>query len=74
MRKHKFSIDNRTLHHSHITGEYIATICKTCNNNQRLKRFVPIIAHNSKNYDIHFIVEKMNSTFLDVECIAENQD
>ena len=38
-----------------------------------MKRFIPIIAHNSKNYDNHFIIEKLFK-FNDVSCVADNTE
>ncbi len=32
----------KCLHHDHITGKYIATVCNDCNIKLQYKRFVPV--------------------------------
>ena len=46
----------KVIHHNHITGEYISSICSDCNLNYKLKKFIPIYCHNLKNYDSHFLI------------------
>ena len=55
--KKQFSDDNiKVIHHDHITGNYISSICNNCNLNFKLKPFLPIYIHNLKGYDSHFLI------------------
>ena len=50
----------RVMHHDHITGEYISTLCSPCNLKYKYKLFLPVNIHNLKGYDAHFIVPALN--------------
>ena len=55
--KINFSKENKkVIHHDHITGDYISSICNTCNLQFKLKPFLPIYIHNLKGYDSHFLI------------------
>ena len=49
----------KVVHHNHITGEYIETICSKCNLKFQYKKFLPCYIHNLKNYDGHFIIKAL---------------
>ena len=64
----------KTRHHSHVTGDYIAAICRNCNLQLKPKRckttfndkpayFLPIIFHNLKNYDSHFVIKHFQKQY-----------
>ena len=56
-----FSKNNKKcIHHDHITGKYISSICNKCNLKFQYKKFLPVYVHNLKNYDGHFIVNAMS--------------
>jgi len=56
-----FTDDNKkVIHHDHITGEYISSICSTCNLKYQYKKFLPVYIHNSKGYDGHFLIAALN--------------
>ena len=58
--KQTFSaINKKVIHHDHITGNYISTICNECNLNLRLKNFLPIYIHNLKGYDSHYLIKAL---------------
>jgi hypothetical protein len=73
-------IDNKcakVLHHDHITGEYISTICQDCNLQYRYKPFIPIVLHNMKGYDAHFIIPRLSKygqQGCDINCIPNNEE
>jgi hypothetical protein len=73
-----YDTDNkRVVHHDHITGEYLATICNRCNLQHTYERFLPVYIHNLKGYDSHFIVPylmKYGSVAKDVTCIPNNEE
>ena len=58
--KNDFSINCKVVHHDHITGNYISTLCSKCNLNYQYKKFIPVFAHNLKNYDAHFLVPALH--------------
>jgi len=48
----EFSTDNKkVVHHDHITGYYISTLCNNCNLKYKYKKFLPVYIHNLKGYD-----------------------
>jgi hypothetical protein len=72
--------NKKVVHHDHITGKYLSTICSKCNLDLKYKRFVPIYLHNLKSYDSHFIVPylaKYGQTNLpneNISCIPNNEE
>jgi hypothetical protein len=67
----------KCIHHDHITGKYISALCSNCNLSMKYERFLPIYAHNLKNYDSHFIVPalaKYGSVDVDITCIPNNEE
>ena len=57
-----FTKDNKkVVHHDHITGDYISSICNDCNLQYQYKKFLPVYAHNLKGYDSHFLVTALNN-------------
>jgi hypothetical protein len=56
-----FSEDNKkVIHHDHITGKYISSLCSHCNLNYKYKKFMPVYIHNLKGYDSHFLIPALN--------------
>ena len=49
--------DVRVRDHCHITGKYRGAAHQDCNINHRLTDKVPVIFHNLKGYDSHFIMQ-----------------
>ena len=57
----KFSDNNqKVLHHDHISGRYISTLCNDCNLKFKYKPFIPVYLHNLKNYDSHFLISALS--------------
>ena len=46
----------KVCHHRHGTGEYIETLCATCNKAIRQPPCVPVIFHNGGSFDLGFLV------------------
>ena len=76
-----FTDDNkRVAHHDHITGEFISTLCSTCNLQKCYKKFLPVYLHNLKGYDSHlFIVALFKYGYQqdksnNVTCIPNNEE
>ena len=53
--------NKKVIHHDHITGKYINSICNECNLQYKIKKFVPVYCHNLKNYDSHFLITGLAS-------------
>ena len=62
--------NHKVHHHYHVTGDYISPACSSCNlqikarhssagrfGEARENFFVPVVAHNLKNYDTHLTLE-----------------
>ena len=62
--REKFSIDKvKVAHHSHLSGKFIASVCSKCNTKmkQTLNQ-LPIVFHNLKGYDGHFMINALASS------------
>ena len=67
--------------HCHITGKYRGSAHKTCNFRLQIsaeKIKIPVVFHNLKGYDSHFIIEKLGDITkqepLNVKVIATNAE
>ena len=49
--------DVRVRDHCHITGQYRGSAHQDCNLNFRLTDIIPVIFHNLRGYDSHFIMQ-----------------
>ena len=47
--------------HNHYNGAFRACLHNQCNVNRKRARFIPIFAHNGKNFDFHLIIKKLAS-------------
>ena len=62
----KFNKDiKRVQHHNHISGDYINTVCNSCNAKVKIDCSLYLCFHFLKGYDIHYIIEKLNDHFKD---------
>ena len=43
--------------HCHITGKYSGSVHQDCNINYRLTDKIPVIFHNLRGYESHFIMQ-----------------
>ena len=46
----------KVAHHNHITGDFIATVCKSCNSKVKLDNCLYITFHYMKGYDGNYIL------------------
>jgi len=64
----------KTRHHCHVTGDYLFPACNNCNLQLKPKKlkvagkvtddyFLPIVFHNLKNYDSHFLVKHFEKKY-----------
>jgi RNase P subunit RPR2 len=54
-------LNKKVVHHDHLNGSYISTLCSECNLKFKYKMFLPVYAHNLKGYDSHFLIGALNS-------------
>jgi len=65
-------------HHDHVTGKYLFPACKNCNLALKPKKcpsntyFLPVLAHNSKNFDSHFIIKHFEKRYTE-QCQKKGQ-
>ena len=52
--------NKKVMHHDHITGAFIDTICNSCNLKYKYIPFLPVYCHNLKGYDAHFLIASLN--------------
>ncbi|XP_054723117.1 uncharacterized protein LOC129233064, partial [Uloborus diversus] len=57
---------DRVRDHDHLSGKYRGAAHSQCNLKFRLRKMIPVIFHNLKNYDAHHIVKTLG-TFKDYE-------
>ena len=46
--------NNKVMHHNHITGDYINTICNKCNLQLKCKIFIPVCIYNCKGWSVFY--------------------
>ena len=54
--------DVRVRDHCHITGQYRGSAHQDCNLNFRITEKIPVIFHNLRGYDSHFIMQEIGET------------
>ena len=54
--------DVRVRDHCHITGKYRGSAHQDCNLNFRITEKIPVIFHNLRGYDSHFIMQEIGET------------
>jgi len=52
--------DIKVRDHCHITGKYRGSARQDCNFNFQLTDKIPVIFHNLRGYDSHFIVHQIS--------------
>ena len=63
--------------HCHFTGKYRGAAHKSCNLKLKInpgKTKIPVVFHNLKGYDSHFIIQKLHTTKGNITCIANNAE
>ena len=71
-------LKDRVRDHCHITGLYRGSAHTDCNVNFNYKNFkIPVVFHNLKNYDAHFIISNINKNNIynkQISVIANNSE
>ena len=64
--------DKRVRDHCHVTGKYRGAAHNECNRNFRLTHKIPVIFHNLRGYDSHFIMQEIGKFEKDIKVIPNN--
>lgn len=68
------SEDIKVRDHDHITGKYRGSAHQVCNLKYRLSFKLPVIFHNLRGYDSHFIMQEIGKFNLNVNVIPDNME
>jgi len=60
--------------HDYVTSALCGAAHEVCNLNYRLTEKIPVIFHNLRGYDSHFIMEEINKFKKSVGVIPNNMD
>ncbi|CAG7728477.1 unnamed protein product, partial [Allacma fusca] len=55
----------KCYHHNHQTGKYLHPLCQGCNLKIKYKKELVCVAHNSSKFDVHFLLQHLNSPLFD---------
>lgn len=71
----RFTVSNHAvLHHNHLNGSYIQTVCNNCNLKLKTPSFVPCYFHNMSHYDSHFIVKQFGYDTKSIHVIPNSEE
>ena len=51
--------DQVVLDHCHYTNKFLGWAHNECNVNRKTTNYIPVVAHNLSNYDLHFIIKAL---------------
>ncbi|XP_063726649.1 uncharacterized protein LOC134854357 [Symsagittifera roscoffensis] len=54
--------EEKVLDHCHYTNKFLGWVHNTCNINRKTNNFIPVVAHNLANYDLHCIIRALNKS------------
>ena len=54
------STTERVVDHCHSTGKFLGFAHSKCNLKRRTVNYIPVVAHNSSNYDLHHICKSLH--------------
>ena len=66
--------DPKILDHRHVTGKYRGATHNSCNLNFKLTGKIPVVFHNLRGYDSHFIMQEVNGLDESINVIANNME
>ena len=61
--------DNKVRQHDHVTGKYRGSAHWDCNINLKLTKKIPVIFHNLKVCDSHFIMQEISMFDIKISLI-----
>ncbi len=71
---HFNSANRPRRHHCHVTGAYLKPLCNNCNLNTKIQYFIPVIFHNMRGYDGHFVVTSIDIDSEHVDIIPSTHE
>ena len=60
--------------HCHITGKYRGSAHQKCNRSFKLTDRIPVIFHNLRGYDFHFIMHEIEKFKQNISIIPNNME
>ena len=66
--------DHYVRDHCHITGKYRGRSHRSCNLNYKYTDKVPVIFHNLREYDSHFIMQEIGKFKKKINLIPNNME
>ena len=64
--------DTRVRDHCHVTGKYRGSAHQHCNAGFRFTKTIPVIFHNLRGYDSHFIMQEIGKLKQEINVIPNN--
>ena len=65
---------NKVRDHCHLTGKYVGAAHQNCNLQYRTTYSIPLLIHNLKNYDSHFIIRNIPKYYKNCQIIPRNTE
>ena len=65
---------NKVRDHCHLTGKYVGAAHQNCNLQFKTTYSIPLLIHNLKNYDSHFIIRNVPKYFKNCQIIPRNSE
>jgi len=67
--------DKRVRDHDHLTGKYRGAAHNKCNLQYSWRHYkIPVIFHNLRGYDSHFIIKALDEKFKKIKCIPSSTE
>ena len=66
--------NNKVRDHCHITSNYRGAAHNSCNRSFRLTEKIPVIFHNLRGYDSHFIMQEIGKFGQNIDVIPNNME
>ena len=55
--------DRKVRYHCHYTGKYRGAVDSICNLKFNVPNEIPVVFHNSSNYDYYFVIKELGNEF-----------
>ena len=65
------AVDNKVRDHCNVTGKYRGSVHSSCNINLKLTKEGPIIFHNLRVYESHFIMQEIGKFYVKKNCYTK---
>ena len=68
------NLHDKVWEHCHITGKYRGDAHDNCNKKYIISKYIPIVFHNLRGYDSHFIVQNLRKYKEKIDIIPNNTE